>query len=257
MELTRLLGDAGLTLAIDILRIQGQLRYLADWDRDIVTTLARRDLPTPPIVTRPARTTGELAEHRLIVRQTPPGTQRRFDYESCERREPALYHRHVVLTPPAARLSLTFPASEVWQGLRSEGWQREAALPDNQRRRAPEIFMPRDQARYLSDIRLRTNALGKQEKAARQELSRLISVEEAERDLKDLRGLGYGGATMRIAKAKPTRKIDMDLAQSDPRLSPFVSVSPTKGGVRAEFVLVQPDPEGDKQDENAWGIWKD
>lgn len=248
--MTKLLGETGLTLSTDILRIQGQLRYLGDWDREITDRLKTRPMPAvTPVVVRPDARSGLRREHRLVRTDVPAGRTRRFDYTTCKRAESTLYHRHVTVAAADSPLTLIFAKSGVWDAIKSDGW-RSCAAGYASRRETDPSWSYGQQVRLLSEVRQLRNQAKAAEAVARIALAELI----IERDT-EIRPYTHQQALLRVRPSSPRQYIDLDFAEGHPELRKFVGYGERKAFTKWDFRPIGVDPEGDDENEDAPGIW--
>lgn len=250
VEMTKLLGNAGLTLSTEILRIQGKLRYVNDWDREISDRLKSRNMPAvPPVVIRRHARTGEHVEHRLVITDVPAGRIRRFDYAKCKAQHSLLYHHHVTLTAPVSPLTLTFVKAEVWDQIRSQGWL-SCATDYDARRAVDSNWSYRHQVTLLSDVRQTRAQLKAAEMMKRIALAELITERDSEP-----RPYTHNGGILRVRSSTPHQRIALDFAEEHPELRKFVTYNARKAYTKVEFRPIGADFEGDDEDEDAVGIW--
>lgn len=249
--MTKLLGNAGLTLSTEILLIQGRLRYISDWDREITDRLKSRAMPaTAPVVTRRHARTGERVEHRLVLTEVAAGQTRRFDYSGCKARASLLYQRYVSLEAAPSPLTLTFAKAEVWDEIKGDGWQSFAQGYDARRAVQP-TWSYIHQTTLLNEVRLTGAALKSAEQTKRIALAELIMVRDTAP-----RPYTHEGGILRVRASSPHQRIDLNTAEQIPELRPFIKYSDRKAFTKVEFRPIGVDPEGDDEDEDALGIWK-
>lgn len=250
VEMTDILGETGITLSTDILLIQGRLRYLSDWDREITTRLMSRAVPAVlPTVIRPHARTGQRVEHRLVITEVPAGRARRFDYTKCKTQASGLYHRHVTVTAADSPLTLTFAKSGTWDGIKSQGWSGCAEVY-GERRAVGSSWDYRQQVAALSDVRQSLAKLKAAEQSKRIELGELILEKDSQP-----RPYTHEGGVVRVRRSAPRQSIRLDLVESHPELREFLVYTDRKAFTRVEFRPVEADPEGDDDNENVLGIW--
>lgn len=251
VEMTKLLGDAGLTLATEILLVQGRLRYVNDWDTEITERLKRR-AGSEAVVMRRHANTGIKVPHRLVIEDKPAGVTRRFDYAGCKAKAPLLYHSHVTVTAAPSPLTLTFAKAEIWDSIKSAGWQSFAQGYAG-RRATGEVWGFGDQAERLSEVRSLRSSLKSREQILRLELAELIIEKDT-----SCRPYTHGGGILRVRESSPLQKVDLDLAEKHPELRKFLTTSPRAAYTRVEFRPVEPSFEDDRpdDDEDVRGIWK-
>ena len=244
-------GTHAVTLASDLLILEGRIRYLKDWDTEIVAQLNQRKIADASSNVVFQTTPGTQSSHVLRATRVSGGQTRRFDYAAAKRAAPALYATYVTETPPAFPVKLTFKSagkwaarSKTWDDLRSDGWLRMSEIYGA--RRAPKpMFFATTAAKDLYDIRQMRAPLDEQRTAMRMELAELLvpSIEEME-------AVTYGDGKILPGANPPSRKIDLTLAEQHPTLRRFVKLGTRAESVRWGFVsereLYEEDPEGDQ-----------
>lgn len=250
-SLVSTLDDNTYALAADVLAVEGRIRYLKDWDQEIVAQLKARkvDEQIDPLVFRRGTESFVLRAQRVAA-----GKTRRFDYTKLKRTRPELYRNYVTETPPAQPVKLTFRAagrmtstSKTWADLRSRGWVSADTRWGEQRRSEREHVSARTYAMLLQDVRNWSKPLDEKRSKLRAELSGLLVPDTAV-----LENVEYGDGLIVPALNPPKREIDLNMAERHAVLKDFMKETARAESVRwvfqSEHEVFGDDPEGDQ-----WG----
>lgn len=242
------LDDNTYALAADILAVEGRIRYLKDWDQEIVAQLKARkvDERADPLTFRRGTETFVLRPQRVAA-----GKTRRFDYTRLKRVRPELYANYVTETSPANPVKLTFRAagrmtstSKTWADLRSKGWVGADERWGEERRRERAHVDVSVYARTLQDVRNWAKPLDEKRAALRLELAGLLVPDTAV-----LESAEYGDGLIVPALNPPKREIDLNMAERHAVLKEFMKESARAESVRwtfqTEYEAFGEDPEGD------------
>lgn len=212
------LGEHGIAHVEIILKTQGRIRYLTDWESELTDYLKNaRIIPGhEPIIDRFSSREQAVVPYRLVVTQYPASVGRRFEYDKLKAAQSTLYHQRVTVMEPDAARTFTFPKSDGLNAMRSQGWQ--AALSQfDARRKASAVGSPSRAASELSRLRDIKREMEATEKGARVALSELAAQRDAE-----IRPYTFQGEIVRVRGASLKRHIDLTEAERDERLRPFV-----------------------------------
>lgn len=231
VDMIKHLGPESLQLAERILVAQGSATYLQDWEAELALRIRSATIPagSEPVIARP-NAQGIPERYRLRVTEMEASTRRRFAYGKLLKASVELYRAYVKLTPSPNPVTITFARQPAWDGLRSEGW--ESAEQRFGKTRAEGGVTLRDNAWYLSVVRQEIKSLDETEKAARQELARLIQRE-------GIQSYDYDSARLRVGLSKPKEEIDIEAAAAHPVLSQFIYTSTSKPYKRVWFERVK------------------
>jgi hypothetical protein len=237
MDMSKRIGPESLDLSQTILSAQGAQRFFKDWDGEIADRVKYLDRcgKALPIITGHGRAKQDM--YALRVTKVPAGRKRQVDYKTMYDQRRDLYSRYVTIVSPDVPYTLTYTKSDLWNGLRSDGWQAVAGkyLAD---RNATPMRSPKWLAENLSMIRKLRVAQEQREQEARAALATMIK--EA---LGHPEPLEHAGALLRVTTKKPTHKIDLDKAEKMPELRRFIKYTPYAEYEKVEFVYVDPDDE--------------
>jgi hypothetical protein len=235
-------SDQGVAHAQTILRTQGRIRYLSDWEKDLSGAIKAAVIRpgSEPTILRPDPATGTPTTYALRVTRHGASRGRTFDYDRLQKDEPVLFHRNVLLTPPEKPLVLTFRTASrsqrAWNDFRSEGWQAAAELYQDRRERS--LGNLQVTAEELSSVRASIKRLEDEEDEARTDMAAMI-LQQSEGAPPSV--ASFHGCSLNIRRTQPRRSIDLDLAERRSELRPFIKYYDKKSFTKVWFQKVEED----------------